>query len=150
MTDPSHDHLWQAVIEMVRRRLDGKGDLGELLNDLHEAKEGTEYRIRITDTDFKPIGAKALAAFKEYVEGGEAGSAWSLEKVNHEGWRVNIDEGEGRWGWLLLRQSLHDPLLVVNIESEVQGGCKEGAKKLLAFFSSACSGMPLDLSKLSV
>ena len=29
-----------------------------------------------------------------------------------QGWRVVVDEGEGRRGWVLLRQSLHDPLLV--------------------------------------
>ena len=39
-------------------------------------------------------------------------AAWSLDAVNHEGWRVNIDEGGGKRGWALLRQSLHDPLLV--------------------------------------
>jgi len=35
-----------------------------------------------------------------------------LEPVNYEGWRVVVDEQEGRKGWVLLRQSLHDPLLV--------------------------------------
>jgi hypothetical protein len=33
-----------------------------------------------------------------------------------------VDEGAGKCGWLLLRQSLHDPLLVLNVESDVQGG----------------------------
>ena len=57
-------------------------------------------------------------------------------------------EGEGRRGWLLLRQSLHDPLLVLNTESEVPGGSKVVARKVLAFLESRCAGMPLDLSKL--
>lgn len=26
--------------------------------------------------------------------------------------RINVDEGGGKRGWVLLRQSLHDPLLV--------------------------------------
>jgi hypothetical protein len=43
-------------------------------------------------------------------------------QVNHEGWRIDVDEGQGRSGWLLLRQSLHDPLLVLNIESDTPGG----------------------------
>jgi hypothetical protein len=47
--------------------------------------------------------------------------------VNYEGWRVAVDEGEGRHGWVLLRQSLHDPLLVLNVESDVQGGEEAGA-----------------------
>jgi hypothetical protein len=57
------------------------------------------------------------------LQGGAGGqSSWALEAVNYEGWRVAVDEGEGRHGWVLLRQSLHDPLLVLNVESDVQGG----------------------------
>ena len=33
-----------------------------------------------------------------------------------------MDEGEGRFGWLLLRASLHDPLLVLNVETELDDG----------------------------
>ena len=36
--------------------------------------------------------------------------------------QVTIDEGDGKMGWLLLRASLHDPLLVLNVESELEGG----------------------------
>jgi hypothetical protein len=61
---------------------------------------------------------------------------------------VSVDEGGGKQGWLLLRQSLHDPLLVLNCESEVAGGCRAGVAKVLAFFSDKCAGMPLDLAKL--
>lgn len=57
------------------------------------------------------------------VQDGAGGqSNWSLEPVNYEGWRVAVDEGDGHRGWLLLRQSLHDPLLVLNVESDKQGG----------------------------
>lgn len=59
------------------------------------------------------------------VQSGAGGqSSWSMEPVNHEGWRVTVDQGEGRRGWLLLRQSLHDPLLVLNIESDQEGGMR--------------------------
>lgn len=56
---------------------------------------------------------------------------WALEPVNYEGWRVVVDEGSGRQGWLLLRQSLHDPLLVLNVESEVKGGVAVAAARVL-------------------
>lgn len=35
---------------------------------------------------------------------------------------MTVDEGDGKMGWLLLRASLHDPLLVLNVESELEGG----------------------------
>jgi phosphomannomutase len=38
--------------------------------------------------------------------------------------------GEGRRGWALLRASLHDPLLVINIESEVEGGARATAAQV--------------------
>lgn len=83
------------------------------------------------DPTFQDVGAQVLQSFHTWVEqGAGATQAWSLEPVNYEGWRVNIDEGEGRKGWLLLRQSLHDPLLVLNIESDTSGGkgCWSGAE----------------------
>ena len=47
--------------------------------------------------------------------------------------QVTVDEGEGRIGWLLLRASLHDPLLVLNVESELEGGnCYEVTELLMS------------------
>ena len=64
-----------------------------------------------------------LEAFHAWVEAGANGApGWALEAENWEGWRVNVDEGAGRRGWVLLRASLHDPLLVLNVESDVPGG----------------------------
>jgi hypothetical protein len=60
------------------------------------------------------------AAVLQAGAGGQG--SWVLEPVNYEGWRVSVDEGEGRRGWLLLRQSLHEPLLVLNLESDRPGG----------------------------
>jgi hypothetical protein len=74
-----------------------------------------------------------------YVQGGAGGqSNWSLEPVNYEGWRVIVDEGEGRRGWLLLRQSLHDPLLVLNVESDQQGGEQQGLLATLCGQTPVC------------
>lgn len=73
--------------------------------------------------DFQKDGQAILAAFREWIEAGAGGAeGWELEKENHEGWRVSVDEGEGRRGWALLRASLHDPLLVLNVESDRRGG----------------------------
>ena len=79
--------------------------------------------VRLQGSDFKEDGQKILASFHDWVQNGASGAeGWILEKENHEGWRVSIDEGEGKRGWCLLRASLHDPLLVLNAESDVRGG----------------------------
>ena len=53
---------------------------------------------------------------------------------NFEGVRVNLDKEHGD-GWFLLRLSLHDPLLPLNIESNCVGGSKKIACELAQFIS---------------
>lgn len=71
-----------------------------------------------------------------------------MEDENYEGWRVIVDEENGKKGWCLLRPSIHDPLCVLNIESEVPQGLKTTATEILSFFEQHCSDLALDLSSL--
>ena len=48
--------------------------------------------------------------------------------------RVNLDADHGD-GWFLLRLSLHDPLLPLNIESNIAGGAKKIGAELAAFLA---------------
>jgi phosphomannomutase len=129
----------KVVIEAVKRRLElgpGKGDISALLADLKEPVEAMEIRVKILADDVRAEGEAVTAAFHDWVVSGAAGNdTWQLEDENYEGWRVVIDEGSGgRKGWLLLRPSLHDPDVVINVESEKEGGMKESLKHLLEFF----------------
>jgi len=47
---------------------------------------------------------------------------------------VNLDENHGN-GWFLLRLSLHDPLMPLNIESNDVGGTKKIAAELADFIA---------------
>ncbi len=81
------------------------------------------FLLRAQAPDFQAQGAAVLDKFEAWVEAGAGGAGgWAMEAENWEGWRVAVDEGEGRRGWVLLRSSLHDPLLVLNVESDVPGG----------------------------
>ena len=111
----------KVLIEAGRRRLAGSGDIDQLLATLHEPLEEAEFRLPLLAADFKASGAAALQAFMDEVAAGGF-PGWQAVPVNHEGLRVSIDEGEGRSGWALLRASLHDPLLVLNVESDTAGG----------------------------
>ena len=57
---------------------------------------------------------------------------WDLAQDSYEGVRISFPAGEGD-GWFLLRLSVHDPVMPLNIESAVEGGCKVIAEKLLTF-----------------
>jgi phosphomannomutase len=169
----------KALIEAVRLRgSGGGGGVEALVADLREAREAGEFRLKIrvpegSKEDFKAFGGRVLAAFHDWVvEGGKGAAAgavapppgdWSLEPENHEGWRVRVGSAAGSGkparGWLLLRQSLHDPLLVLNVESDDEGGVARDAARVKAWaeasgfgFAGAAgassSGPQLDLSAL--
>mgnify|MGYP002996672317 FL=1 len=54
----------------------------------------------------------------------EERDGWQAEKINYEGIRINTDKDNGD-GWLLLRMSVHDPILVLNLESNTAGGTEK-------------------------
>lgn len=120
----------KILIEMVKRKRGGQGGIGQLLESLPEPVEAAEYRIKVKVPDFQQVQAQVLSDFHDWVVSEGPAAGWKLEEVNHEGWRVNVDQGEGRRGWLLMRSSLHDPLLVLNVESDVEGGKKAIVSRL--------------------
>ena len=56
-------------------------------------------------------------------------SGWTAETPNFEGIRVQCS-GKCEEGWFLLRLSLHDPVMPLNVESNLQGGIAFIVKKL--------------------
>ena len=124
-----------------------------VLHDLKEPADSVEIRMQVLGSAPAEISAaskETLAAFREWVEGGGAGEHWTLEEVNHEGWRARVDESGdgGTRGWALLRGSLHDPLLVLNAESSLANGSCAIVEKVLEFFESAAPEGAVDIDKL--
>ena len=68
----------------------------------------------------------------EELEAYCAKMGWVKEVPNYEGVRVNFGKEEGD-GWFLVRMSLHDPVIPINIESDSEGGAKIIADQLYAF-----------------
>ncbi len=121
----------KLLIELARGKKEGY-TLESLIADLEEPAESVEFRMNILLDDFKTYGQQVideLTAFAQKQPG------WSLAPSNFEGVRVNLDEEHGN-GWFLLRLSLHDPLLPLNIESNSIGGAKQIAKELAGFIAS--------------
>ncbi|MBE6961684.1 MAG: phosphomannomutase/phosphoglucomutase [Ruminococcaceae bacterium] len=120
----------KLLIELARGRKEGY-TLESLIAELEEPAESREFRMNIQLEDFKSYGQQVISDLQAYAEK-QAG--WSLAPSNYEGVRVNLDEAHGG-GWFLLRLSLHDPLLPLNIESNVSGGVKKIAGELAGFLS---------------
>lgn len=102
----------------------------DLIADLQEPVESKEYRLKILTEDFKPHGNKVIDQLRAFVED-QAG--WQVVPNNYEGIRVACTKEKG---WFLLRLSLHDPVLPLNIESDTKDGVSAIKQRLLGFFST--------------
>lgn len=118
----------KLLIELARGKKEGY-TLESLIASLEEPMESVEFRMNIKLDDFKTYGQQVIDELTAYVA---TKDGWSLAPSNYEGVRVNLDEAHGN-GWFLLRLSLHDPLLPLNIESNDVGGAKKIAAELAAF-----------------
>ena len=116
----------KLLIELAKGKKEGY-TLESLIASLEEPAESLEFRMNILVEDFKTYGQNVIDQLIAYAE---KQPGWSLAPDNYEGVRVNIGSG-----WFLLRLSLHDPLLPLNIESNEFGGAKLIAKELAAFIA---------------
>ncbi|QHI68410.1 phosphohexomutase domain-containing protein [Tichowtungia aerotolerans] len=121
----------KILIKTAQLHGEGKGGVDTLVDGLPEPAEAKEYRAKITTEDFGPYGDDVLKAFEQFVAD-EPG--WNATPNNFEGVHVTVDASAGN-GWALLRKSLHDPVLPLNIESEEAGGVAKIAARMQAFLS---------------
>ena len=70
-----------------------------------------------------------------------AQNGWNVANDNREGLRVSFDKDNGD-GWFLLRLSVHDPIMPLNIESDSVGGVDIIYNKLNEFLKTT-SGLEL-------
>lgn len=121
--------ITRLLIALAKAAKQGK-NLSDLIADLKMPAEAAELRFKFKpDCDFKTLGANLIERLKEY----SATKPYvTPAKENHEGVRLNFDKAHGA-GWLLVRMSLHEPILPTNAESEEKGGVKKIVSELYAF-----------------
>ena len=124
----------KLIIAAAKARAEGR-TLADLIAKLRHPAEAREIRIRILgQDDVKAYGQKVLAAFEERAK--EQGL--TIAAPSYEGVRIVFDGG-----WALLRMSLHDPNMPLNIEADAAGGAdiiERKVKSLITDFDA------LDLS----
>lgn len=116
--------MTKLIIKMARLKKESRSLL-MLIDTLQEPAETVEVRMNLTAEDFAGYGGRVLRELSEY----SADRCWDVAKENYEGMRVSFGPDAGD-GWFLLRMSLHDPLMALNIESDVPGGVKRIAAAL--------------------
>lgn len=117
--------ITKIIIELAKLNREGKS-IESIIENLKTPVEEKEIRFTIKLDDFRAYGLSVIDDFKTLCENTES---ITVSPVNHEGVRVNFNSAMGD-GWLLLRMSVHEPLLVLNCESNKEGGVNQ----MLAFF----------------
>ena len=107
----------KIVIKAAQLAQHGQG-IDVILASLEEPKEAVEIRFPIEGENFGEVGAQVLEDLKAWAA---AGAGVSIVEPNYEGVRLNFRR-EGLSGWCLLRKSLHDPILPLNVEV-TEGSC---------------------------
>lgn len=117
----------RIIIEAVRMKKAGKSLLS-LISDLHTAKESLEVRLSFSTTDWKNLGAFVIESLKKLKK-----PELIVAPDNYEGVRVSVPSLKG---WFLVRMSVHDPIMPINIESDLTGGAVKIAELLYSFLSA--------------
>jgi phosphomannomutase len=115
----------KILIKLAQLKSSGK-QLGNLIDSLREPQESKEFRLNIKAEDFAAYGKKVIEAIENLSN---QTKGWSIVPNNFEGTRISCKPGAG-YGWFLLRLSLHDPVLPLNVESDEKGGVEKIMKKL--------------------
>lgn len=147
-------------LESVRgSRLCRLSDLLEGLEEPAESVElrfkitgGPSKTDEVTRISLETLQLVALSALCNHIDDGESTYSWSIEEINYEGLRVNFDftvreiekslddatksspssRAERKFtGWCMLRASLHEPILSMQMECDQMGGLAIAAHILL-------------------
>lgn len=134
--------ITKIIIELARLNKEGRS-IENLIENLETPVEENEVRFAIKIEDFRNYGVSVIEDFKSLCENTEG---ITVSRVNYEGVRVNFNKDLGD-GWQLLRMSVHEPILVLNCESNKVGGVGQ----MLTFFKKFIEKYDeLDISNLTV
>ena len=116
----------KLIVQAARMRKDGK-ELQDLISSLRQPAESVEVRFKVNADDVAEYSQAVLdrvSTVAPTIDG------WKVVCPNYEGVRISCTN-EDEQGWFLLRKSLHDPVLPLNIESDFNGGVEVIRQKLL-------------------
>ncbi len=120
----------KIIIKLAQLRARGLTP-DDLIAKLQEPAESRELRFTITEPQFRQAGMQVLERFEAFAEE----NGWRIADDSAEGVRVSFPPEQGD-GWALLRLSVHDPVIPMNVESNRAGGCDEILSRILPFIET--------------
>ena len=133
----------KVICEAKWRKRDGLS-LSSLIDELQEPVESLEVRLPIIQDDYKKAAGYVIEAI---LTSTLTNPEWHLAPDNREGVRILFSlNGSVDNAWFMLRLSVHDPVLAINAESEVEGGLMYIIEQLYAVLEK--DNEELDLTPL--
>ena len=117
--------MTNIIIKMVKLKDEGK-TIDDLIANLKVPVEADELRFAINETDFRAYGENVIAEFEKFFN---ESPDWTVADDNREGIRASCSHG-----WVLLRLSVHDPIMPMNLESDRKDGVKDMLTEIKPFF----------------
>lgn len=122
-----------AKIVMLLPKLAASGQtLGQLISSLKQPAEAQEVRFKIDSENYRSYGEQVIEEMATFIE---ERPDLRIDQENEEGIRGDV-RGHFGSGWFLLRMSLHEPLLVLQIENDQLGKNKLVFETLSHFFAA--------------
>ncbi len=115
----------KIIIKMAKLGQEGKS-ISDLTADLKMPKEAEELRFNITTENFREYGNSVINDLENWCK---TKNGFVIADDNREGLRVSVGDG-----WFLLRLSVHDPVMPMNIESDSIGGVHKILADISEFF----------------
>lgn len=123
----------KLIIKAMELQKKGK-KLGDLIKDLEEPLESAEIRLNINSADFRNVGNSIIESVEKHYE---KINGYSIAEDSREGLRVYYDyKDTSRSVWFMLRVSVHDPVMPINIESDIPGGLQFIKSDLMDYLKS--------------
>ncbi|MGG6241296.1 phosphomannomutase/phosphoglucomutase [Nodosilinea sp. AN01ver1] len=120
----------KLLVELAKARRSGQR-LTDLIATLQDPHDSQEYRLKILAPQAQAHGAEVMNQLQEFAA---TQADWAVVP-SYEGVRVACSKPEEN-GWFMMRMSLHDPVLPLNIESNVAGGVARIGDRLMSFFET--------------
>lgn len=118
----------KILIALAKSTINGE-NLTSCLNTLKEPLESAEIRIPITSNNFTDTAKPILETFNDFHK---SFADYTKTEPNYEGVRMSANN-ENVSGWFLIRLSLHDPIMPLQIETNRKGDLKKIALHIYTF-----------------
>ncbi|MGL5822813.1 MAG: phosphomannomutase/phosphoglucomutase [Sarcina sp.] len=128
-------YLVAKILVKVAKLNKEKKEISDIIKNFKESFKEDEFRLNIAEENFREYGNNILEKFKLKANESEE---LIIAQPNYEGIKVYI---KGTKSWFLIRLSLHEPILVINLEADREGmeeKITELLQNLLEEFNSLC------------